>query len=132
MTYDLGIMQGRLLPKYKGQFQAHPKNYWQDEFHLASKLGFAYIEFILDLEDHRENPLLNYNGLDLIKKKIAKEKVSVKSVCADFFMNSPIFIDDNEKELMNLEVLKKLIKNCSILGVKEIVLPLVDNSSIIN
>ena len=30
MTYELGIMQGRLLPKYKGQFQAHPKNYWQD------------------------------------------------------------------------------------------------------
>ena len=74
MTYDLGIMQGRLLPKYKGQFQAHPKNYWQDEFHLASKLGFAYIEFILDLEDHRENPLLNYNGLDLIKKKLLKKK----------------------------------------------------------
>ena len=132
MTYELGIMQGRLLPKYKGQFQAHPKNYWQDEFNVASKLGFGHIEFILDLEDHLENPLLSYNGLDLIKKKIAKENVKVKSVCADFYMNSPIFVDDNEKELMNLFVLKKLIKNCSILGVKEIVLPLVDNSSIIN
>ena len=69
MTYELGIMQGRLLPKYKGQFQAHPKNYWQDEFKVASKLGFAHIEFILDLDDHLENPLLSCNGLDLIKKK---------------------------------------------------------------
>ena len=132
MTYDLGIMQGRLLPKYKGQFQAHPKNYWQDEFNLASNLGFSHIEFILDFEDYLENPLLNHNGVDLIKKKISTENVKVKSVCADFYMNSPIFIDDNEKELINLKVLKKLIKNCSILGVKEIVLPLVDNSSIIN
>ncbi len=132
MVYDLGIMQGRLLPKYKGQFQAHPKNYWQEEFNLASILGFTHIEFILDFEDYLENPLLNDNGLNLIKEKIAKENVKVKSVCADFYMNSPIFIDDNEKKSMNLEVLKKLIENCSILGVKEIVLPLVDNSSIIN
>ena len=132
MTYELGIMQGRLLPKYKGQFQAHPKNYWQDEFKVASKLGFAHIEFILDLDDHLENPLLSCNGLDLIKKKIAKENVKVKSVCADFYMNSPIYVDDNEKEVINFWVLKKLIKNCSILGIKEIVLPLVDNSSIIN
>ncbi len=130
--FDLGIMQGRLLPKYKGQFQAHPKNYWHEEFNLASNLGFTHIEFILDFDDYLENPLLNDNGLALIKKKIAIENVKVKSVCADFYMNSPIFVDDNEKELMNLEVLKKLIKNCSILGAKEIVLPLVDNSSIIN
>ena len=132
MTYEIGVMQGRLLPKYKGQFQAHPKNYWQDEFRLASKLGFAYIEFILDFEDYNQNPLLNITGLNAIKNKIKKENILVKSVCADFYMTSPIYINDKDKEYINLEVFKKLIKNCSFLGVKDIVLPLVDNSSILN
>ena len=29
---QVGVMQGRLLPKYKGRYQAHPKDTWQDEF----------------------------------------------------------------------------------------------------
>ena len=41
-------MQGRLLPKYKGRYQAHPFGYWQDEFPIASELGLDCIEFIFD------------------------------------------------------------------------------------
>ena len=32
-------MQGRLLPKFKGLYQAHPKGYWQDEFEIARGIG---------------------------------------------------------------------------------------------
>ena len=35
----LGVMQGRLVPKYKGRYQAHPVNYWQSEFQLAANIG---------------------------------------------------------------------------------------------
>ena len=45
----IGVMQGRLLPKYKGRFQAHPKDTWHDEFALANSLGLDLIEFIFDL-----------------------------------------------------------------------------------
>ena len=41
-------MQGRLLPKYQGRYQAHPKDYWRDEFKIASSIGLDCIEFILD------------------------------------------------------------------------------------
>ena len=62
MKNYLGIMQGRLLPKYKGNFQAHPVGYWQDEFKIASELGFDGIEFILDYHKAKLNPLLLIKG----------------------------------------------------------------------
>ena len=40
--YGLGIMQGRLLPKHKGKYQAHPLGYWQDEFLLAKELNLDF------------------------------------------------------------------------------------------
>ena len=42
---SIGVMQGRLLPKYKGRYQAHPLGYWQDEFLIAASFQFDYIEF---------------------------------------------------------------------------------------
>ena len=59
-------MQGRLLPKYIGRYQAHPVGYWQDEFSIASKLGLKYIEFIFDYNDAKSNPLLSDSGLQTI------------------------------------------------------------------
>ena len=44
----IGVMQGRLLPKYKGRYQAHPVGYWQEEFKIASLYNLYCIEFILD------------------------------------------------------------------------------------
>ena len=58
-----GIMQGRLLPKYQGKFQAHPIGYWKKEFPIASKLGLGSIEFILDFNESDKNPLLTNEGI---------------------------------------------------------------------
>ena len=63
ILYELGIMQGRLLPKYKNRFQAFPKYSWSFEFNIAKKLGFKFIEFIFDYEDFIENPLFQKKGL---------------------------------------------------------------------
>ena len=46
MQNKIGVMQGRLLPKYHGRYQAHPVGYWQDEFKIASQLELDCIEFI--------------------------------------------------------------------------------------
>ena len=51
-------MQGRLLPKYKGRYQAFPKDTWQEEFKIASDFGLDCIEFIFDYEDYEKNPLI--------------------------------------------------------------------------
>ena len=53
---ELGVMQGRLLPKYKDRFQAFPKYNWSFEFNIAKKLGFKFIEFIFDYEDFLKTP----------------------------------------------------------------------------
>ena len=125
-------MQGRLLPKYKGRFQAHPKDTWQDEFALANSLGLDLIEFIFDFEDFDKNPLLNDRGIKLIKKNINETNVGVDTICADFFMEQPLHSLDKLKRLESLEVLKKLIKNSSELDITDIVIPCVDNSSLKN
>ncbi|MEL0046761.1 MAG: sugar phosphate isomerase/epimerase, partial [Deltaproteobacteria bacterium] len=61
MKNPLGVMQGRLLPKYQGRYQAHPIGYWQDEFPLAAEVGLDCIEFILDYSQAEENPLFSHS-----------------------------------------------------------------------
>lgn len=125
-------MQGRLLNKLNNRFQAHPLGYWMDEFPIASKMGFNCIEFILDYYEYAKNPLMHESGLNEIKKVISENNVLVKSVCADFFMESPIFLEKKELKKKNIDVFTQLVTNCFKLGVKYIVIPFVDKSSIKN
>ena len=83
---NLGVMQGRLLPKYQGRYQAHPVGYWQQEFEIAEELGLDHIEFILDFNDAKENPLLNDKGIEEIQEISKKTGVTVKTICADYYM----------------------------------------------
>ena len=54
MNNKIGVIQGRLVPKYQGRYQAFPIGMWQDEFKVAQEYGLDLIEFILDF---------NYLGL---------------------------------------------------------------------
>lgn len=130
--FDLGVMQGRLLPKYKGNYQAHPVNYWQEEFPIASSLGLKCIEFILDYEDYEKNPLMTSKGINEIINVSKKNNVYVKSICADFFMKAPLHSNDLEISNKSKQVLITLIENSKKIGVKNIVIPCVDQSSIKN
>ena len=67
MKNKIGVMQGRLLPKFQGRYQAHPVGEWQKEFWIAQQIGLGCIEFILDFYDAEENPLLKAGGIDEIK-----------------------------------------------------------------
>ncbi len=132
MNNYFGVMQGRLLPKYKGRYQAHPKNYWSEEFFIAKELKLDCIEFIFDFDGFSENPLFTILGVNSIKEVIAKTGVKVVSVCADYFMERPIHNKKKSMRKDSLDMMKRLIDNTSLLGVKDIVLPCVDNSSLIN
>ena len=131
-NFDIGVMQGRLMPKYKGKYQAHPLNYWQEEFPIASSLGLNCIEFILDFEDYERNPLMTSEGINEIINISKKNNVNVKSICADFFMDAPLHSQDNKVSKKSREVLISLIKNSEKIGVKNIVIPCVDQSSLRN
>lgn len=130
MNLEFGIMQGRLLPKYKNRYQAHPLGYWDKEFDLAKQIGLSYIEFILDFEDYKLNPLFTNPGIVEIERVIQKTGIGVKSICADIFMDAPLHSENNIIAFRSVEILLTLITNASKLGVTDIVIPCVDHSSL--
>jgi L-ribulose-5-phosphate 3-epimerase UlaE len=132
MKNQIGVMQGRLLPKYKGRYQAHPVGYWQDEFPKAAELGLDCIEFILDYNDAEQNPLMTQEGYKKIQAVCERTGVKVMSVCADYFMEAPLHSENNQKAERSIEVLQQLLKTAAELGVRNIVIPCVDQSSIQN
>jgi sugar phosphate isomerase/epimerase len=128
----LGVMQGRLLPKYHGRYQAHPVGYWQDEFEIAHTLGLELIEFIFDHEQAESNPLLHETGLTAIQTVSEQTKVEVKTICADYFMEAPIHHSVQEVAIQSSQMLQKLLLNAKKIGVTDIVIPCVDQSSLKN
>ena len=125
----IGIMQGRLLPKYMARYQAHPVSYWQAEFNIAKELGFDQIELILDYNEYKKNPLMNDDGIKQIKQSIKQTGIKVKSICADYFMEAPFHSVHQKK---SEKVLKTLVKNAKKLNVVDIVIPCVDQSTLKN
>lgn len=127
----IGTMQGRLLSKYNGRYQAHPVGYWQEEFYRAQELGLDLIEFILDLNDWQKNPLVHDEGLSEIESVIRETGVAVKTICADYFMLAPIFgVSDSELK-QNLSVLENLTKNANRLGVSDIGIACLEKTSLL-
>ncbi len=127
-----GIMQGRLLPCFKSNYQSHPVGLWNQEFELAYENNLKYIEFIVDAYLYHFNPILNREGLNEIKKIIELNSVEVKSICADIFMQWPL--KNMQKQEINKYgwILENLVSNLSELGGSDIVLPFVDSSSLKN
>lgn len=127
---EFGIMQGRLLPKYMGRFQAHPLGYWKEEFRIAKKFGLNYIEFILDFNEYEQNPLMSDSGISEILEIIQETGIGVRSICADYFMEAPFHSNDLNVIEESKKVLIKLIINASKIGVTDIVIPCVDQSAL--
>lgn len=125
----VGVMQGRLLPKYQGRYQAHPVGYWQEEFSRAAAMGLDCIEFILDFNDAEANPLLRMDGPDEILRESEKSGVKVYTVCADYFMEAPLHHPDEQIAIRSQDVLKRLLGHGRRLGLTDIVIPCVDQSS---
>lgn len=123
-------MQGRLLPKYKGKYQAFPVLMWQDEFNIAAHLGLDLIEFILDFDDADNNPLLRPGGTSEILKISSQSGVSVQTICADYFMEAPLHSSNDKVSKKSYKVLERLVDAACFLKITDIVIPCVDNSSL--
>jgi len=130
MKNKIGVMQGRLLPKYQGRYQAHPLGYWQEEFKIANQIGLNCIEFILDFNDAEKNPLLKKGGTEEILSVCDNTGVSVSTICADYFMEAPLHAIDESVARRSKEILINLLKTSSNLGVTDIIIPCVDQSSL--
>jgi sugar phosphate isomerase/epimerase len=130
MKNKIGVMQGRLVPKYQGRYQAFPIGMWQDEFKVAKDCDLDLIEFILDFNDAEENPLLKLGGIDEIASVSKVTGVSVKTICADYFMEAPLHSNNGKVAEESFKVLERLLETAKALKVTDIVIPCVDQSSL--
>ena len=126
----IGIMQGRLVPPEGGRFQSFPRERWVDEFQLAASVPLQYIEWVFDDYGFDINPISNDDGVETLKRKSSASGVLVRSVCADYFMDSPLLRCSETDLSKRLQILRKLIRNAHSVGANRIVLPFVDASRI--
>jgi len=129
----IGIMQGRLLPPPEGRLQAFPGSRWREEFPLAAQAGLDCIEWIDDVDDgegQEANPLASEGGVTEILRLSRRWGVAVRSICADYFMTKRLIAADGSADLESAERLKWLLGRAAKLGVRYVILPFVDSSSL--
>ena len=130
MFNNIGVMQGRMVPsEKKNRIQYFPIKNWKKEMSLMAKNKIHKLEWTINYEKIKFNPLFDQNRLNEIIYLKKKLDIEIPSVTCDFFMEKPFFKKNNE---FTLSILKKIIHNGKKIGIKYFVLPLVDNSSIKN
>lgn len=121
-------MQGRLTKMENNQIQIFPSKSWENEFLLAKKLGFKFLEWTIDYKKFLQNPIFLKYGINKIKKLSKLYNIQIKSLTGDCFMQKPFWKLKKHKNLI-LD-LKKIIVACHKIGITYVVVPLVDNGSI--
>src|SRR4051794_3914012 len=84
------VMQGRLVPPISGTIQCFPLGRWEEEFPLAAAAGLDAIEWIDDVTGATGNPIADDEGLARMSALSAQYGVTVRSLCADYFMERPL------------------------------------------
>jgi len=125
-------MQGRLSSIIDGKIQAFPWTEWQDEFPRAQEIGLSIMEWTLDFKNLKENPLMSKEGRDRISILAKKHNVSIPSLTGDCFMQKPFWKAKNSEAQGLLSIFDSVINACQQLGIKMILIPLVDNGKIEN
>lgn len=123
-------MQGRLCDMVNGQIQAFPWDDWQNEFKEAYRIGIHNMEWTLDQENLYDNPLMVESGREEIKRLSSTYNVDVISLTGDCFMQAPFWKASGSLGASLIEDFRAIVKACSILNIKIIVVPLVDNGSL--
>jgi L-ribulose-5-phosphate 3-epimerase len=128
----IGFMQGRLSPLANGKVQSFPWHTWEVEFEVAARAGFPLIEWTLDAQRLHENPLLNEDGQSRIRKLATSSHVEVQSLTGDCFMQTPYWKADDVARGRLLDDLDDILESCVSVGIRFVVMPLVDNGNIQN
>ncbi|MHB9073510.1 MAG: sugar phosphate isomerase/epimerase family protein [Desulfobaccales bacterium] len=123
---EIGFMQGRLSPLIDGKIQSFPWPYWREEFGLAANYGFHLMEWTLDQDRLSENPLMTKEGAEEIRRLSAKHGITVASLTGDCFMQAPFYKAAGQAREQLLSNLEQILINSGSLGIKWVVLPLVD------
>jgi L-ribulose-5-phosphate 3-epimerase len=126
----IGIMQGRLSPPVGGRIQSFPVDSWRQEFPRARKAGLNCLEWVYEVETEADNPLGTEAGVGEIADLVRESGVAVWSICADFYMKERLVGEDGASRAPVVEHLNLLLQRAALLGVRYMVLPFVDESSL--
>lgn len=127
----IGFMQGRLVDSEKmNRIQYFPSKNWKHEIKLMKLTNFEIMEWTINSENINKNHLYNKIKNKELISFLKNQKINIPSVTCDFFMQEPFF--KNKKFKHSLLKLKKVISLSKNIGIKYIILPLVDFSSIEN
>jgi hexulose-6-phosphate isomerase len=126
----IGFMQGRLSPLVDGKIQAFPASCWQAEFETAKRSGFSLMEWTLDQEGLYQNPLLTTSGQTEIRELRQTHGIEISSLTGDCFMQSPFWKAQKTAREGLLQDLRAVARACSAVGIRMMVVPLVDNGRI--
>ena len=132
MKNKIGFMQGRLSPIQGKKIQSFPWKTWKKEFELGYNLNFKILEWTLDSQKLYSNPLMTDEGQREIKEMCSKYKFKILSLTGDCFMQKPFWKINKKKRMKLQEDFLNIINRCGGLGIKFIVLPLVDKGKIVN
>jgi sugar phosphate isomerase/epimerase len=130
VKHGIGIQQGRLSPRRDGRLQAFPHAAWQAEFGVAARLGFDAIEWLFEADRAQDNPVTSAAGRAEIKRVMAENGVSVRSLCASYFITHRLAGVGAERARENVRALCDLIETCAELGVQRILLPLLEQAAV--
>lgn len=126
----IGFMQGRLSDMINNKIQSFPWLSWENEFFVARELGIHLMEWTLDQERLCENPIMTKEGQNKITSLCLENMISIPSLTGDCFMQAPFWKESKEKRIALLKDFENIVSACSSLGIKFVVIPLVDNGKI--
>ncbi len=128
----IGFMQGRLSEAIDNKIQSFPWENWINEFEIAESNSLNIMEWTIDAENLYENPLMKEDGREKIKYLKNKHDIFIPSLTGDCFMQRPFWKSEGSLKLKLEKDFINVCQNASSIGIKYIVVPLVDNGSIIN
>ena len=128
----IGFMQGRLSPQINGKIQAFPWQSWESEFVIGGRENFELIEWTLDEDRLHENPLLLDSGQERILELSRTSGIQLISLTGDCFMQAPFWKAPETRRRSLLQDLGSILGACAAVGIRYVVMPLVDNGRLEN
>lgn len=122
---SLGIMQGRLSEKINQPLQSFPWESWRNEFAIATELGFDSIEWLVDDDGEKDNPIYSELGRNEILALSSRYGISVRSLCAHCFISGDL-IGIGKRQDDAIAHLVRIVDCAAALGVDKVILPAMD------
>lgn len=133
MKNRIGFMQGRLSPLVEGRIQSFPWDNWRQEFKDSANMGFTLMEWTLDQDLLTKNPIMTQLGQQEILSLCKQFNISIPSLTGDCFMQQPFWKETDQKKRDELQKdFLSIMYACSKIGIKFIVIPIVDNGRLEN